>query len=185
MNEIIKKRIDIFRQALDEIPELRYVGDPTLRQQTQTVDVAEGNLIGEQLGKILLRYREIAGMGRGLAAPQIGISRAVFVTFVDEKLQTYLNPTIVERSAEANFYKEICLSCGMMAADVQRPEWVVIEWTDVEGKEHREKAEGFLARIYQHEEAHLRGKVNLDEAAPQGIELATFNPSTEQLRKVR
>ncbi|OGY20874.1 MAG: hypothetical protein A3A65_02750 [Candidatus Chisholmbacteria bacterium RIFCSPLOWO2_01_FULL_49_14] len=185
MIEAIKGRIDTFHRVLDEIIELRYVGDPILRQQAQIVDVAEGKIIGSQLGEILLRYRGITGTGRGLAAPQIGLNRAVFVTFVDGKLQTFINPTIVERSAQTNFYRELCISTGIMAADVERPERIIMEWTDIEGGKHHEKIEEFLARLYQHEEAHLRGKLNLDEAAPGGIEFATFNPLKEQLRKTR
>lgn len=185
MLEIIKERVATFNRALNEIPEIKYVGDPILRQQAELVEVPEGVMVGDQLGKVLLRYREVAGVGRGLAAPQIGLNKAVFVTFVDNKLQTFINPTVVEKSPETNFYKELCLSSGIMAADVERPEWVVMEWTDVEGVTHKEKIEGFLARLYQHEEAHLRGIVNLDEVAPQGIEFATFDPLKEQLRKTR
>ena len=185
MIEIIKERVDTFNRVLDEIPEVRYVGDPILREQAQIAEVVEGRKIGDLLGKVLLHYREIAGIGRGLAAPQIGINKAVFVTFLDGKLQTFVNPTIVERSTETNFYRELCLSSGIMAADVKRSEWIVMEWTDIEGTKNKEKVEGFLARLYQHEEAHLRGKVNLDEAAPQGIEFATFDPLKEQLRKTR
>jgi peptide deformylase len=185
MNTEIRKILTTFNKVLDEIPELRYIGDPILRQQTQVVTVAEGKNIGSQLGKVLLHYREITGLGRGLAASQIGISKSVFVAFVDEKLQTFINPTIAKRSRETNFYKELCLSSEIMAADVRRPEWVIMEWIDVEGTKHREKVEGFLTRLYQHEEAHLRGKVNLDEAAPQGIEFATFDPQKELLRKTR
>lgn len=185
MLEIIKERVATFNRALNEIPEMKYVGDPILRSQAEIVEVSEGTLIGEQLGKVLLHYREVAGIGRGLAAPQIGLNKAVFVTFADGKLQTFINPKMLEKSSETNFYKELCLSSGIMAADVERPEWVVMEWTDVEGNAHKEKVEGFLARLYQHEEAHLRGIVNLDEVAPQGIEFATFDPLKEQLRKTR
>lgn len=185
MIEVIKDRVATFSRVLNEIPEVRYVGDSILRQQTQNVEVAEGRMIGEELGKVLLQYREIAGIGRGLAAPQIGMGKAVFVTFVEGKLQTFMNPTISEKSPDTNFYKELCLSSGIMAADVERPEWIVMEWTDSDGAKHKEKIEGFLARLYQHEEAHLRGVVNLDQASPQGIEFAAFDPLNEQLRKIR
>lgn len=185
MIEAIKNEVGTFNRVLNEIPEIRYVGDPVLRGQAQIVEIAEGKIIGNQLGEILLRYRKITGIGRGLAAPQIGLNQAVFVTFVEGKLQTFINPTIVERSMVTNFYREWCISSGIMAADVERPEWVVIEWTDIKGTKHKEKIEGFLARLYQHEEAHLRGRVNLDEAAPGGIEFATFDPLKEQLRKTR
>lgn len=185
MLEIIKERVATFNRALNEIPEVKYVGDPILRQQAELVEVKDGVTIGDELGKVLLHYREVAGIGRGLAAPQIGLSKAVFVTFVDGKLQTFINPKMVEKSPETNFYKELCLSSGIMAADVERPEWVVMERTDVGGASHEERIEGFLARLYQHEEAHLRGVVNLDEVASRGIEFATFDPLKEQLRKTR
>jgi len=185
MREVIKERLVTFNRVLDEIPEVRYVGDPILRQQAEQVEVSEGKTIGNQLGKVLAHYREIAGIGRGLAAPQIGLNKSVFVTFVDDKLQTFINPEIVKKSPETNFYKELCLSSGIMAADVERPEWVIMKWTDVKGIVHEEKIEGFLARLYQHEEAHLRGIVNLDQAVPQGIEFTTFDPLKEQLRKKR
>lgn len=183
MIKTIKERIAVFNRVLDEVPEVRYVGDAILRQQTQTVTLTEGKEIGEQLGKILLRYREIAGIGRGLAAPQIGLSKAVFITFVDEKLQIFINPSVVEKSPTTNLYKELCLSSGIIAAEVERPEWVVMRWTDEAGVTHREKIEGFLARLYQHEEAHLRGVINLDQATTQGIEFVTFDPLQEKLRK--
>ena len=185
MNKAIKNNLGVFNRVLVEIPEIRYVGDTVLRKKAEVVKVEEGKVVGDQLGKILLRYREITGMGRGLAAPQIGLSKSVFVTFEDEKLRTFINPTITERSQETNFFKELCISSGIMAADVERPEWIVMKWTDIEGISHEDKVEGFLARLCQHEEAHLRGVVNLDESTPGGIELVTFDPLKEQLRKTR
>jgi peptide deformylase len=185
VNKIIKDRLATFIRVLNEIPGIKYVGDPVLRQPTQPVEIAEGKLIGNSLGKILLCYRKIAGIGRGLAAPQIGLNKAVFVTFADEKIQVFINPRIIEKSKETNFYRELCLSSGIMSADVERPEWITMEWTDIEGKKYQEKFAGFPARLYQHEEAHLRGIVNLDEAIPQGIEFVTFDPLKEPLRKTR
>ncbi len=185
MTNSLTQKVIIFKQVLDEIPEIKYLGDPILRQTCKPVEFEEGRAIGEELGKLLLRYRKLAGVGRGLAAPQIGSNNAVFVTFVNDHLQTFINPSIVEKSSETNFYKELCLSSGIMAADVERPEWVVMEWTDSDGIRHKEKIEGFLARLYQHEEAHLRGVVNFDESAPQGIEFLTFDPLKESLRKTR
>ncbi|MEN9328069.1 MAG: hypothetical protein RI947_877 [Candidatus Parcubacteria bacterium] len=182
---ILKERVHTFNRALNEIPDIRYVGDPILRKQTQIVEIADGITVGNMLGQILLRYRKVAGIGRGMAAPQIGLNMAVFATFVSEKLQTFINPIIVEKSSATNFYRELCLSSGIMTADVERPEWIIMEWTDIDGMKQREKIEGFSARLYQHEEAHLRGIVNLDEALPQGIEFATFDPLKEKLRKTR
>jgi len=150
-----------------------------------TVDVTQGKSIGDKLGEVLLTYGTIAGIGRGLAAPQIGLNKSVYVTFVDGSLETFINPRVVDKSPDTNFYREVCLSSGIMAADVERSEWVVMEWTGIDGVTHTEKIEGFLARLHQHEEAHLRGILNLDEAAQGGIEFVTFDPTKEQLRNMR
>ncbi len=179
MDALVRK----FGEVLKVFPDVRYAGDPVLRTPTDEVSLEEGIIIGKILGDILMRYREVVGYGRGFAAPQIGESKAVFVTFVDGELHTFVNPKIIERSKETNYYRELCLSSGIMAADVERADWIIMEWTDVKGNNQRERIEGFLARLYQHEEAHLRGKLNLDEALDGGIEFALFDPLKEQLRK--
>ena len=181
MEELVVK----FEKVLRDFPEVKYAGDPILRQVTEEVTVEEGEILGEKLGKVLIRYREADGYGRGFAAPQIDENKSVFVTFVDGELHTFINPKILEKSEKTNFYRELCLSSGIMSADTERAEWIVIvmEWTDTEGQKHKEKVEGFLARLYQHEEAHLRGKLNLDEASEGGIEFALFDPLKEQLRE--
>lgn len=185
MLERLKEKVRGFSSVLDKFPEVRYAGDPVLREVAEEVSVEEGIEIGRSLGDVLMRYRKEVGYGRGFAAPQIGENKAVFVTFVDDKLTTFINPHIVEWSQETNFYRELCLSSGIMAVDTERPEWIVMEWVDEKGEKQKARLDGFLARLYQHEEAHLRGKLNLDEASEGGIEFALFDPLKEQLRKTR
>jgi len=185
MIEVLVDRVRKFEATLEKFPEVRYAGDLILRQIAEAATTEEGASIGNTLGQVLMRYRKEVGYGRGFAAPQIGVSKAVFVTFVDNKLQVFINPRITAKSSETNFYRELCLSSGIMAVDAERPEWIEMEWTDAEGKRHNQRFEGFLARLYQHEEAHLRGKLNLDEASEGGIEFALFDPLNEQLRKTR
>lgn len=183
MSMEIRDLVHKFEGTLKEFPEVKYAGDPILRQPAVEVSVEEGIELGERLGEILMRYRKTVGYGRGFAAPQIGESKAVFVTFVNDKLETFINPKMVEWSDKTNFYKELCLSSGVMSADVERSERIAMEWTDVEGQKHEERFDGFLARLYQHEEAHLRGILNLDQASDGGIAFATFDPLKEQLRQ--
>lgn len=185
MKEALLERVKGFERTLEKFPEVRYAGDPVLRQIAEEVSVQEGAELGKFLGEVLLRYREVVGYGRGFAAPQIGENKAVFVTFVENQLQTFINPKITERSEGTNFYRELCLSSGIMSADVERSAWIVMEWIDVGGQSHKERFDGFLARLYQHEEAHLRGKLNLDEAVDGGIEFMLFDPLKEQLRDKR
>lgn len=185
MIEVLVDRVRKFETILEKFPEVRYAGDPLLRQVAVEASVEEGIRIGKHLGEVLVRYRDEAGYGRGFAAPQIGESKAVFVTFVADQLQVFINPVIVEMSTETYYYRELCLSSGIVSVDIERPEWIVMEWTDVNGGKHRQKFEGFLARLYQHEVDHLRGELNLDKATRGSIELALFDPLQERLRKTR
>jgi peptide deformylase len=184
MKSIVDKAED-FAKIARLFPEMKYAGDPILREITSPVTIEEGKLLGKRLGEILIKYRKAAGYGRGFAAPQIGENKAVFVTLVNDEIEYFINPKILSKSTETNFYKELCLSSGIMAADVERAESLEMEWTDKNGINQRKNVDGFLARLYQHEEAHLRGLINLDEAAPGGIEIALFDPLKEQLRTVR
>ncbi len=185
MHSEILTKIESFKRTLSLFPEVRYVGDPVLHKPTEEVSMEEGIEIGKTLGQVLMRYREAVGYGRGFAAPQIGLSKSVFVTFVDNQLETFINPKIINRSRKTNFYRELCLSSGVMAADVKRPVSITLQSTSIHGVRSEKTVDGFLSRLYQHEEAHLRGVVNLDEAEPGGIIFATFDPLKEQLRSTR
>ncbi len=185
MLDEIKRSIQAFETVLDEIPEIRYAGDPVLRQVTNLTTLKEGMEIGGKMKNVLLKYRNITGWGRGFAAPQIGEDKSVFITFVDDQVEVFINPNITEKSDKTNFYKELCMSVGVMSADVERPDWIVMEWMDEKGSTRSEKFDGFKARLYQHEVAHLRGRLNLDDASPGGIEYAIFDPLKEKLRDTR
>lgn len=183
--DIIKSKVDVFSQVLQSLPDITYVGDTILRTPTEEVSLKEGIEIGKRLGRTIIEYRRIAGYGRGFAAPQIGLSKSVFATYVNEEVQIFINPKIIKASKTKNYYKELCLSSGILAADVARPEWITMQWFDEKGNRRQEKIDGFAARLYQHEEGHLRGEVNVDICEPNGIEICTFDPLQEKLRKTR
>lgn len=185
MLDQLKRCIHTFETVLGEIPEIRYAGDPVLRQTTNPTTLERGVQIGERMKSVLLKYRNVTGWGRGMAAPQIGENASVFITFIDDQTEIFINPKIIERSVKTNFYKELCMSVGIMSADVERPEWIVMEWMDENGLQRSDRFDGFKARLYQHEEAHLRGRLNLDDVSLGGIEFATFNPLEEKLRETR
>jgi len=184
MNDNLRQKLQIISKILREIPEFRYIGDPVLRSKTKKVLYSEGLEIGKGLGKILIKYRKIAGFGRGLAAPQIGVNKSVFVSYVNDKLQIYINPRITKHSKSNNYYRELCLSSGFTWADIKRLEWIELEWINEKGKRIHQKFDDFMARLIQHEYSHLLGKINLDEAEKQTIEFAK-NPLEETLRKAK
>ena len=178
MQELNKK----FERILQECPEISFVGDPILRSKTETVTFEEGVLIGKQLQNVLQKYRAITGYGRGLAAPQMGLGKAVFVTFVNDAFETYINPKIETSSPEVNFYRETCLSCGTFSVDVKRSRSVEIEYLNEENNVQKKSVDGFLARLLQHEYGHLEGIVNIDKGEVGSIEFLLNDPLQEKLR---
>ncbi len=112
--------------------------------------------------------------GVGLAAPQIGIPKRVFIVDIKdtqshrekysnlEKIGfvAYVNPVIVEISSEKNKGMEGCLSViyGSLFGAVERANSLKIEYFDVDGKKHTDEVrDDFHARVIQHEFDHLEG----------------------------
>ncbi|MCR5732408.1 MAG: peptide deformylase [Sphaerochaetaceae bacterium] len=103
--------------------------------------------------------------GVGLAAPQIGVSKRIFVVDThqseDERL-CFINPEILETSPDLVHYEEGCLSVPGVYHDVVRPSHVTVHAQDLNGKAFTVKAGGLLARVIQHENDHLYGKLFID-----------------------
>ncbi len=180
----IKELTESLRTVLEEIPELVFIGESLLRTKTENVDLEEGLKVGNKLIGVLSKYRNLVGFGRGLAAPQIGESKSVFITFVDDKFKVYINPQIVDKSDKSNLFRESCLSCGSISADVKRPEAITLRYMNESGEVLEERYDSFLARLIQHEYDHLNGVVNIDIAETGSIEFALNDPLKEQLRVV-
>jgi peptide deformylase len=102
-----------------------------------------------------------AAPGVGLAAPQIGVPLRVIVIEYEDQLYAVVNPEIVKHSGEATD-EEGCLSAPNWQGPVSRATSVVVKGRDRNWKELRIKAEGWLARIFQHEVDHLDGILFLD-----------------------
>ena len=126
-----------------------------------------------------------AQKGVGLAAPQIGIARQVLVIQFSEneedpessELYVLCNPKIVRRRGEEPGV-EGCLSLPGFAGEVARATMVTVKGQDVEGKPVRIRAQGFLARVFQHEIDHLHGKLYIDRVeSPENI--WTVQPADE------
>ncbi len=181
-NQIIKSKIEIFNKACESCPELIYVGEKSLREKSTDVTIPEALDIVEKLKETLLNYRNATGLGRGIAAPQIGINKRVFVTYVEDRFQIYINPKIIEQSVTQNLFRELCMSSGLFWADVKRSEKIKLSWTDETGTEKTDEFESFFARLLQHEYDHLEGIVNLDVCKSGTIEFVTTSPADEKLR---
>lgn len=110
--------------------------------------------------------------GRGLAAPQVGVLKRVFVMDAgwkegDMVPLACINPEIVEVSEETASGPEGCLSIPGVTAQVRRPVRVRIAFTDLSGTRQERDFEGSEAIVAQHEYDHLEGLVHFDRLDPQ------------------
>jgi peptide deformylase len=115
--------------------------------------------------------------GVGLAAPQVGVSQRLIVveyaeppedgdeeTEVKPKLYVVANPEIVKASEEKVLGVEGCLSIPGLVGEVDRYSTVQVKGLNRRGQPMKIKAEGWLARIFQHEIDHINGVVFPDRA---------------------
>ena len=139
---------------------------PALRRRAQRV-VSFGSTLQSLVTDMVDTMR--AENGVGLAAPQIGVPQQVLVIQAPEgetdctegKLYVLCNPKVVRQRGE-EAATEGCLSLPGYAGEVPRATMVTVKGQDQEGKPIRIKAEGFLARVFQHEVDHLHGTLYID-----------------------
>jgi len=132
---------------------IRQFGDPVLRQRAKEVENVDGALVRLVEDMYETMYD---APGVGLAAPQVGIERRLFVYDVGDGPSAVINPEIVESSGEWT-YDEGCLSIPDLSWTVVRPNQVHLRGTSLEGEEIDIEADELLARCFQHEMDHLDG----------------------------
>ena len=101
--------------------------------------------------------------GIGLAAPQVGVLKRIFVIDMknDEGPIVFINPEITAQSGE-QFYSEGCLSIPGLTGEVRRPAEVTVQATDENGNDFVLEADGLLAVCICHENDHLDGVLFTD-----------------------
>jgi peptide deformylase len=138
--------------------EIRIVGDPVLRQRAHEVTELDGSLARLVADMVTTMY-EAPGMG--LAAPQVGVQKRLFVYDIGEGPQTIVNPTIVEGDGEWSF-DEGCLSVPGLSWEIVRPKQIHLTGWDLDGNEVSIEADELEARVFQHELDHLDGILLLE-----------------------
>lgn len=149
---------------------IRKYGDPVLREKARPIEAVDDALraFAQDMAETMR-----AANGIGLAANQVGDLRRILVLDVADvgerapggerqrgpgrQLEVYLNPEILEETAEDEDYNEGCLSIPGVEADVYRPVGIRLRWMDLDGERHEESFDGLRARVLQHEIDHLDG----------------------------
>lgn len=142
------------------ILDIKKLGEDILRQRA--VPVTEVN---DEIRQLLNDMFEtmIEADGVGLAGPQVGKNLRLFVLIADDDVRrVFINPQIIKTSSEVCDYDEGCLSIPQVYETITRPEKVTVQALDENGKAFTLDADGFLARIIQHEYDHLDGILYID-----------------------
>ncbi|PIR70432.1 MAG: peptide deformylase [Candidatus Niyogibacteria bacterium CG10_big_fil_rev_8_21_14_0_10_42_19] len=160
---------------------IRVYPDPVLRKKTRELSLEE--IKHQTTKKIIKKMTEAlfeSPNGVGLAAPQIGISKAIFIVPLkviemdkkkkeepekdNTKVLVFINPRITKASKKKEVLYEGCLSTPNLYGQIKRSRQVTIEALNENGKKITRGAGGLLAEIFQHETDHLNGKLFIDEA---------------------
>ncbi len=163
------------------ILEVLLEGDPRLRQKALKIRTVDDSL--RRLAQDMHETMNDAP-GVGLAGPQIGVMRRIIVVHVPEGYQgegepeismTLVNPEIVKAQGR-EIGTEACLSIPGWVGDVPRAQRITVKAIDLNNKEIRLKADGFFARVLQHEVDHLDGILYVDRVEDK----STLRPVEEE-----
>src|SRR2546426_1967760 len=144
------------------------LGDPLLRLPAVAVEDPQSQEIRDlirDLGDTLAHWRAKTGYGRGIAAPQLGVSqRAIFLKLPGVEPWPLINPEIIDRSQEKITVWDACLSFLSIFMQVERHRQIIVAYQDLSGAEREIQAgeERNLSELLQHEIDHLNGILAVD-----------------------
>lgn len=155
---------------MKKIVEIAQLGNPVLRQQAKKVENINSDKVSSIINTMLNTLSESNGVG--LAAPQISESVCIVIIASrpsrryplapEMKPVVMINPAFEVLSKNTKKDWEGCLSIPEIRAFVPRYENIKISFIDQQGKLQVLLADGFIARVFQHEYDHLNGLVFLD-----------------------
>jgi len=182
----LKTELNSWKRNIQNFPNLRYLGSPDLRKKCTPIkkfDTATKRDLNK-IKRTFINFRSKTGLGRGMAAPQIGIIRKI-ITIMNRNNEVIIlvNPLIKKSSIEQlTIAEELCMSLGNLTATVIRPKFITVSYLNEEGKRSILEADEKESRILQHEIDHLEGILNIDKAIKNGLR---FVYSMKQFKGIR
>ena len=155
---------------------IRILGDDVLRKKAKKVEKINTfikNLLDDMADTM---YKN---KGVGLAGNQVGILKRVIVVDDGDGLLQLINPVILEKEGTQTD-EEGCLSLPDIYGDVERADKIKVKAQNPQGKYIEFEAEGYLARIIQHEVDHLEGKLFSDTATNLHEDKPEFHKENEE-----
>ena len=148
------------------IRKILLLGNPTLRVKSEKVRNFSDRKVKqtiEDLRDTLQEFRRTHGFGRGIAAPQIGVTRRVVFIDVTSPMPMF-NPDIIKRSAQKMTMLDDCFSFPDLLVKVNRHAKITVRYHDENGSRQQLDADGGLSELLQHEIDHLNGVLAIDRA---------------------
>jgi len=146
--------------------EILLLGNPILREKCSPVKNVSDDRIKDvvtDLRDTLAEFRQHRGFGRGIAAPQIGVTqRVIYIDF--EYTGPLINPKITQRSKKKFKLWDDCFSFPDIVVQVIRNYGITVSFKDESGKARQLKAEDGLSELLQHEIDHVDGILAIDRA---------------------
>ncbi len=148
------------------------LGNPVIRKPTEAIpkEAITSPEIQRLIDDMVVTMHEYDGVG--IAAPQVHVSKQIAIIEADHNrrypgeksipLTVLINPKMLAMSKTVAEDWEGCLSVNDLRGRVPRAQWVDVEAFNRKGEKVKFHAEGFFARVVQHECDHLSGKVFLD-----------------------
>jgi len=153
--------------------------DEVLRQQATAWDFDIDGDPSELIRHLAKTMMENNGIG--LAAPQVGILKRIFVMGNEQRLFACINPEILESTGEY-IDQEGCLSFPNLWLKVRRYEKIKVKYYNALGEEIISEFEGIIGRVFQHERDHLDGVCFDTRVGKLSLEMAK-NRRKKKLRK--
>ncbi|OGL72617.1 peptide deformylase [Candidatus Uhrbacteria bacterium RIFCSPHIGHO2_02_FULL_54_11] len=139
----------------DPHEELRMTAEP-LSVDEMTSEVFQ-NLINDMMETMT------SADGIGLAGPQVGARKRIFIGVLDGEPHVFINPEIIKTSLRKVNSEEGCLSIPKVWGIVRRHRQIVVKYLDREGKKQKRKMKGLEGIVVQHETDHLDGVLFTDK----------------------
>lgn len=174
-------------QSTNILP-LAYYGEPILRKKSEPIDAITDDIrtLVQDMKETMDSFNAI-----GLAAPQVHRSIRLFIIRDPVRdpegvngphgIKVFINPELSLFSNSLCVLSEGCLSIPGIRSDVERPEEITVEYTNLEGNRTKERFSGWDARVILHENDHIDGVLFIDRLIEE--ERKHFEPFLEDLQR--
>jgi peptide deformylase len=148
------------------VKDIVLLGNPELYRVSQPVRKCEVNGLSgvvKDLHDTLMDFKKRYGVGRAIAAPQIGVKKRLVYMVIDRPT-LFINPVLEQKSREMIEVWDDCMCFPDLLVRVRRHKRCLIRWLNIDWKEEKRMLEGSLSELLQHECDHLEGILAVSRA---------------------